>query len=379
MREALTDTQSRPLMIALIAGAILVYLLQPILMPFIAGALLAYLGDPLADRLEAIGLQRTTAVALVFSVLSLIGIGGVLLVIPMLSRQLSLLQNNLPAMIEWVQNQGLPWLEAKTGFELGQLDMARLRQAITEHWQSTGSLAASVVAQATSSGLAIVGAIGNIALIPVVAFYLLRDWDVLIAKIRDLLPRHIEPTVSQLASECDEVVAAFLRGQFLVMLGLGTIYSLGLWLVGLNLALLVGFISGLASVVPYLGVIVGVALGSLVTVFQFDPFWVPLLMVWGVYMIGQLLEGFVLTPWLVGDRIGLHPVAVIFAVLAGGRLFGFTGVLMGLPVAAIIMVLVRHAHQLYLDSSYYDAGQYGGGDATDETASQGATRGNEHR
>jgi len=369
MREALRDSQARPLMIALLAGTFLVYLLQPILMPFIAGALLAYLGDPLADRLEALGLARTSAVALVFSVLTLIGVGGLLLLIPMLSRQISQLHANLPAMLEWVQTQGLPWLEAKTGFDLGQLDMARLRQAITDHWQSTGSLAASVVAQATSSGLAVVGAVGNIALIPVVAFYLLRDWDVVVARIRDLLPRHIEPTISQLAGECDEVVAAFLRGQFLVMLGLGTIYSVGLWLVGLNLALLVGFISGLASVVPYLGVIVGVALGSIVTLFQFDPFWLPLIMVWAVYMIGQLLEGFVLTPWLVGDRIGLHPVAVIFAVLAGGRLFGFTGVLMALPVAAVIMVLVRHAHELYLDSSYYDPGQ----DAIDSEAGDKAS------
>jgi predicted PurR-regulated permease PerM len=366
-------------MIALLAGIFLVYLLQPILMPFLAGALLAYLGDPLADRLEALGMGRTSAVGLVFSTLTLVGVGGLLLLIPMLSRQISQLQANLPAMIEWLQNEGLPWLETKTGFELGQLDMAQLRQAITDHWQSTGSLAASVIAQATSSGLAIVGAVGNIALIPVVAFYLLRDWDVVVARIRDLLPRHIEPTISQLAGECDEVVAAFLRGQFLVMLGLGTIYSVGLWLVGLNLALLVGFISGLASVVPYLGVIVGVALGSIVTLFQFDPFWLPLIMVWAVYMLGQLLEGFVLTPWLVGDRIGLHPVAVIFAVLAGGRLFGFTGVLMALPVAAVVMVLVRHAHELYLDSSYYDPGVDEIVDETDDQAGGQAPNGNNTR
>lgn len=353
MREALRDSQARPLLIALIIGGFLIYLLQPILMPFLTGALLAYLGDPLADRLEGVGLSRTTAVSVVFTGLTLIGVGGVLLVIPMLGRQIGQLHSNLPAMVDWVQTQALPWIEAKLGIPATQLDFAVLREALAQHWQSTGSIAATVIARATSSGLAIVGALGNLALIPVVTFYLLRDWDVVVAKIRDLLPRDKEPIISQLVGECDEVVAAFLRGQFLVMLGLGTFYSAGLWLIGLNLALLVGFIAGLASVVPYLGVIVGVTAATIATVFQFDPFWLPLLLVWAIYIIGQLLEGFILTPWLVGDRIGLHPVAVIFAVLAGGRLFGFTGVLLALPVAAVVMVLLRHAHDRYLRSAFY--------------------------
>lgn len=343
-------------MVAVIVGGVMVYALQPILTPFLAGALLAYLGDPLADRLEAVGMGRTSAVSLVFCVLSLLGVGGLLLVIPMLGRQIGQLQSNLPAMIAWVQSDAIPWLETRTGAELGDFDAQRLSQAVSQHWQSTGSIAATVISRATSSGLAIVGALGQLALVPVVTFYLLRDWDVVIARIRDLLPRHLEPRVCELAGECDEVVAAFLRGQFLVMLSLGTFYSITLWMVGLNLALLVGFVAGLASIVPYLGFIVGAAAATVATVFQFDAFLIPLVIVWGIYILGQLLEGSVLTPWLVGDRIGLHPVAVIFAVLAGGRLFGFAGVLLALPVGAVVMVLLRHAHELYLESDYYDSG-----------------------
>jgi predicted PurR-regulated permease PerM len=374
MREAFRDNQARPLLIALIIGGFLIYLLQPILMPFLTGALLAYLGDPLADRLEARGLNRTAAVSVVFTGLTLIGVGGLLLIIPMLSRQISHLHSNLPVMVEWLQNQALPWLEAELGIPATQLDFEIVREALAQHWQSTGSLAATIVARATSSGLAIVGALGNLALIPVVTFYLLRDWDVVIARIRDLLPRDKEPIISQLTGECDEVVAAFLRGQFLVMISLGTFYSAGLWLIGLNLALLVGFVAGLASVVPYLGVIVGVTAATIATVFQFDPFWVPLILVWAIYITGQLLEGFILTPWLVGDRIGLHPVAVIFAVLAGGRLFGFTGVLLALPVAAVVMVLLRHAHDRYLQSAFYSSDawqQPQAGQLDDETETGG--------
>lgn len=354
VRTRLSDSRAWPLLLALTIGGVLVYLLRPILMPFLVGALLAYLADPLADRLERLRLNRTLAVVVVFTGLSLIGVGAMLLLLPMLGRQIDSLRSLLPQMVDWAHQVGLPWLRAQTGLDIAALDLETLRGAIAQHWQSTGSVAASVVAQATSSGLALAGLLANLALIPVVAFYLLRDWDVLVARVRDLLPRRLEPVVSQLASECSEVVAAFLRGQFLVMLSLGGVYSIGLWLVGLDLALLIGLLAGIASIVPYLGFIVGIGAAILATVFQFSDWLTPLGLVCGVFLLGQLLESMVLTPLLVGDRIGLHPVAVIFAVLAGGQLFGFTGVLLALPIAAVIMVLLRHAHHRYLSSALYN-------------------------
>lgn len=353
MKARLSDSRAWPLLFALTLGGILIYLLRAILMPFLVGALLAYLADPLADRLERLRLNRTFAVVVVFTVLSLIGIGTILLLLPILGRQVDTLRSMLPQIVEWVHQTGLPWLRARTGVDIAALDLETLRNAFAQHWQSTGSIIASMVAQATSSGLAMAGLLANIALIPVVAFYLLRDWDVLVARIRDLLPRRMEPVVSQLAGECNEVVAAFLRGQFLVMLSLGLVYAVGLWLVGLELALLIGLLAGLASIVPYLGFIVGIGSAAVATVFQFNEWLAPLGLVCGVFLVGQLLESMLLTPLLVGDRIGLHPVAVIFAVLAGGQLFGFTGVLLALPIAAVIMVLLRHARNRYLTSALY--------------------------
>jgi len=186
-----------------------------------------------------------------------------------------------------------------------------------------------------------------------VAFYLLRDWDLLVAKVRDLLPRHIEPTISKLARESDGVIGAFLRGQFIVMSALGVIYSVGLSLIGLEFSLLIGLLAGLISFVPYLGLITGVLAASVVALLQFHSF-LSIVWVLAVFGIGQLISDFLLTPLLVGDRIGLHPVAVMFAVLAGGHLFGFFGILLALPVAAVIVVILRHVLNEYLNSNFYN-------------------------
>jgi predicted PurR-regulated permease PerM len=191
-----------------------------------------------------------------------------------------------------------------------------------------------------------------VLLVPVVTFYLLRDWDHLVAQVRELLPRPVEPKVSALAGEIDAVLAEFLRGQLTVMAALALIYIVGLWAVGLELAFSIGLIAGLVSFVPYLGVIVGVVLASIAALLQFQDVW-HLVAVVAVFGVGQMLEGMVLSPLLVGDRIGLHPVAVIFAVMAGGQLFGFFGVLLALPVAAAIVVLLRHSRDEYKRSGLY--------------------------
>jgi predicted PurR-regulated permease PerM len=197
--------------------------------------------------------------------------------------------------------------------------------------------------------------LANIALVPVVAFYLMRDWDEIAARVLGLMPKAWQAGTRQMASEADEVVGAFLRGQFIVMCALGALYSLGLWVVGLQLALLLGFVAGLASIVPYLGFIVGVSASLVAAWLQFhEP--LPLVYVAIVFGVGQLIESMLLTPVLVGNRIGLHPVVVIFALMAGGQLAGFVGVVVALPVAAVIKVFVSHALVHYRNSAIYSGG-----------------------
>ncbi|KTC38272.1 hypothetical protein AO265_09130 [Pseudomonas sp. ABAC61] len=294
------------------------YLLHPILSPFLVALLLAYLFDPLVDRLEKWGLSRTWGVVAVFALFTLIVMTLLLVLVPMLAKQLVRLY---------------------------------------EFMGQTTDIVGVVLSQATASGLALIGWLANLVLIPVVSFYLLRDWDLMMAKVRSLLPRDREERVVSLAGECHEVLGAFVRGQLLVMVALGVIYAAGLMLVGLELGLLIGLIAGLAAIVPYMGFIIGIGAALIAGLFQFGGDLYPMIGIVAVFMVGQALEGMVLTPLLVGDRIGLHPVAVIFAILAGGELFGFTGVLLALPVAAVIMVLVRHVHDLYKDSDLYSGTQ----------------------
>ncbi len=356
----MTNSQRWMLLAGLVLAGFLVYLLQPILTPFLMAALLAYLGDPLADRLEARRVPRTAAVTIVFAALIGLIFALSLLLIPMIGSQVEALREALPAMIRWAEATALPWVEQRLGVELReQLALDQVAATISSNWRETGNLASEILARVSRSGLALAGWLVNLALIPVVTFYLLRDWDILVGRVRDLLPRSKERVISRLAGECDEVLGAFLRGQFLVMLALGVVYTAGLWLLGLDLALLIGMTAGLASIVPYLGTIIGVGAALLAAMFQFGDIWY-LVGVAVIFGIGQMLEGMVLTPLLVGDRIGLHPVAVIFAVLAGGQLFGFVGVLLALPVAAVVMVLLRHVHDLYKDSELYGTASEGG-------------------
>ncbi|WP_136247686.1 AI-2E family transporter [Halomonas borealis] len=328
--------------------------IEPVLMPFFISMVLAYLGDPLADRLEDKGLSRRLAVSVVFLLLTLVIVSTLVLVIPLLGRQVGQLAQLLPVALNWVQVTVLPEIRSLTGIDLGT-DFEQLRQTLLDNWRETGTVAATLLAKVSQSGLAVVAWVGNLALIPVVTFYLLLDWDVLVAKLRGSLPRPWEPAVTRLGKECDEVLSAFLRGQLIVMLCLGIIYALGLTLLGLKFGLLIGLLSGLASIVPYLGVIVGISVAGLVAFFQFGD-WLMLLAVAGIFGFGQLVESLVLQPKLLGDKIGLHPVAVIFAVLAGGQLFGFTGILLALPVAAMAMVVLRYLHERYKNSTLYDAG-----------------------
>jgi len=330
-----------------------VFLLHPILTPFLVALLLAYMADPLVDRLEKVGFSRTLGVVTVFVLFTLILMALLLVLVPMLAKQLFRLYELAPQIIDWIQHTALPWTQAKLGLADGFWKFDKVKAAISEHMGQTGDIVGVVLSKATASSLALIGLLTNLVLIPVVCFYLLRDWDVMMAKIRSLLPRHREGQIVKLANECHEVLGAFIRGQLLVMVALGIIYAAGLMLVGLELGLLIGVIAGLAAIVPYMGFVIGIGSAIVAGLFQFGGDLYPMIGIVAVFMIGQALEGMVLTPLLVGDRIGLHPVAVIFAILAGGELFGFTGILLALPVAAVIMVLVRHVHDLYKDSDIY--------------------------
>lgn len=329
------------------------YAVMPILTPFLVSLLIAYMGDPLVDKLEERGLSRTLGVIVVFAVIVLILAGVLAFLVPLISKQLVKLYGMLPQMVDWVQHTAVPWLHTKLGVPSDILDGDKLKQAFSEHLDKTSGAAGFLLTKVTASGMALFGFVANFVLIPVVSFYLLRDWDILVDKVRGLLPRRGEGAVVKMAKECHEVLGAFIRGQLLVMLALGGIYATGLMLLGLDLGLLVGLLAGLASIVPYMGFAVGITAALLAGVFQFGFELYPLLGIVGVFALGQALEGMVLTPLLVGDRIGLHPVAVIFAIMAGGQLFGFTGVLLALPAAAVIMVLLRHVHEMYKDSDLY--------------------------
>jgi predicted PurR-regulated permease PerM len=347
------DTSRRWQMLAL-AGVIIfvIWGLAPVLMPFALAAMLAYLGDPLADRLQRLGLGRTWAVSIVFTVITVILVGVMLLLVPLIQRQVSNLIDNLPHYVEWARTVALPWVQQRLHLEPDTFDTDKVLATIREHIGSIGSIAARAITRVTQSGMGIITWMTNAVLIPVVAFYLLRDWDTMIAHIQRLIPRSIEPTVVRLSRESDQVLGAFVRGQLLVMLALGIFYGLALTLVGISIGPLIGMIAGLLSFVPYLGFMIGFVAALVAALVQYGD-WTHVLLVCGVFTVGQLLEGYVLVPRLVGGKIGLHPVAVIFAVLAGGHLFGFLGVLLALPAASVVVVLLRYVFARYRESDLY--------------------------
>ena len=333
------------------ATLVLLYLLGPILMPFALSAGFAYLGDPLVDRLQRHKLSRTAAVIVVFVVLTAVLLPALVLLLPLLADQLRTFIGNIPDYLAWIQDRGLPMLGIRLPDEL-RLDADNLRRVVSENLPQAGGIAKDVLGVLSRSGGALLAFIAGLLLVPVVTFYLMRDWDHLVSWIDQAVPERHRAVVRTLARESDVVLAGFLRGQLLVMLALSVIYSAGLTIVGLNLALLIGIGAGLVSFVPYLGFIFGLLAAGIAVLAQMQEL-MPLAWVLAVFMVGQVVESMILTPWLVGDRIGLHPVAVIFAVMAGGQLFGFIGVLLGLPAAAVVAVLLRHAMERWRQSQTY--------------------------
>ena len=352
--------QDRTLKRILIIGGLalflwILYLLKPVVIPFIIAFFIAYLFSPLVDRLQKIGLPRWFSIGTVF-----IGIGVAVTmafwyIVPLIWKQLVIARDSIPVGINWINSTFLPWVSNTFNVEQMEIDTNHMSTIVMDYIQtnySTDSLQAMAL-RVAQSGLNFIQVGGTVVLIPIIAFYFLLDWRRMLDSLRRLIPRPYEKTTLEIATECHSVLGAFVKGQFLVMILLGIVYAVGLQLIGLDVGLIIGMIAGLASIIPYLGFAVGIVAAVIATLLQFGVDWMQLALVLVVFMIGQGVEGYVLQPFLLGDKIGLSPVAVVFAVLAGAQLAGFLGMLISLPVAAVIVVLLRHARDSYEKSQLY--------------------------
>ena len=330
---------------------LILWLLSEILLPFIAGLAIAYLLTPLTDRLQRMGLHRLAAALLIITVVVLAFVIVIFLIAPILTGQLWSFIANIPGYVTKLQtllsDQSLPWVQKLLG--AGFSPDKSISELAT---QGVGWLT-TFLKSLWSGGRALVSLFSLIVVTPVVAFYLIYDWHSMIDTVDGWVPVRQRATVRQLARETDAAIAGFVRGQSAVCLILGSFYAVALTLSGLNFGLLIGLISGLITFIPYVGSMTGLILAIGVAVAQFWPEYTSILIVLGIFLIGQFLEGNVLAPKLVGESVGLHPVWLIFALLAFGYLFGFVGLLVAVPLAATIGVLARFALRRYLESSLY--------------------------
>jgi predicted PurR-regulated permease PerM len=338
------------LAIALAAGGLL-YVLSPILAPFLAGAIFAYVLNPLVNRLTGRYLPRIVAVVLVLLFALALVVALALVIVPLFITELQLMSDQLPAFLAWVNEQVAPWLKRRFAIDF-QLDIETVKRLAGGALASNQDLLADLLGSLKFGGLALVAFFVNLLLVPVVLFFLLRDWNSLLARVDSMIPRHLHARARKIFGEVDAVLAEFLRGQMIVMLVMSVYYAAALWTTGLDFWLPVGVITGLLVIVPYIGAFTGILLGTIAAVLQFDTM-TGVAWVWLAFGIGQAMEGMAVTPLLVGKRIGLHPVAVIFALLAFGQVFGFFGVLLALPASAALLVALRHLTAAYLAGSLY--------------------------
>jgi len=336
------------------AVAATLYLLRASLLPFVVGMAVAYLLDPLADRLERLGCPRgLAAFSIVFTFLLAIAVALVVLV-PVLSDQVAGLVAMVPDYVDALRRESAPLLRRlRSSLTPGQAK--QIDEAIQSHAGEVIGWVGQIVGGILTGGAAVLSVLGLMFIMPVVAFYMIRDWDRIVAYLNSLLPLKGGETVRTLLIEIDDRLSGFVRGQAIVCLLLATWYATGLTLIGLDFALLLGFCAGILSIIPYLGNIVGLSLSVLLAIAQFDSWLQPGLVV-AVFLSGQVLEGNFVTPKIVGDRVGLHPVWLLFAVTAGGTLLGITGALLAVPVAAALGVIVRYAVRQYQESALYREG-----------------------
>jgi predicted PurR-regulated permease PerM len=341
--------------VAAIVFAAVLFLLGDVLLPFVLGGAIAYFLDPVADRLERLGLSRVAATMLITVLGILVFVLMALLVIPTLITQTAQLFQTAPQLVREFQaflNDRFPQL-----LEEG----STLRRSLTVAAEAVENRGAEVLETVLSSALGVLNVVILLVIVPVVAVYLLLDWDRMVARVDSLLPLDHAPTIRRLARDIDNTLASFIRGMGTVCLILGTYYAIALMLVGLQFGLVVGFVAGLVTFIPYLGALIGGALAIGLGLFQFWGDWVPLALVGGIFVLGQVVEGNFLTPKLVGNSVGLHPVWLLLALSVFGALFGFVGMLVAVPVAAALGVIARFALEQYRASRLYrgTAGQDG--------------------
>jgi predicted PurR-regulated permease PerM len=358
MAEQITQPLSRDRIAALWFGgfalfSFVLYLLSGVLAPFVAGLAVAYFFDPVADRLEDAGLSRGLSAGVV--ILTFLGLAAAILILlfPLLQAQVIGLISRIPDLIEILRERSQLVLELLNE-KLSSGEIGNLQGAASYAGNVLGWLG-GFLQDVWSGGLAFFNLLSLLIITPLVAFYLLRDWDKIVTRFDELLPRRSANTFREQLSAIDDTIAAFVRGQASVCLVLGVFYATGLTMAGLDFGLLVGLGTGILAFIPYVGAAIGLAVGTGLALSQFSD-WPPTVLVVAVFLVGQTAESYFLTPRMVGSRVGLHPIWIIFSLLAGGALFGFTGVLLAVPVAAVIGVLVRFATGRYLESSLYGGG-----------------------
>jgi predicted PurR-regulated permease PerM len=333
-----------------LSGLVVFYFLLPILPPFLAAAIIAYIAYPAVRWLKKHGLPATLAAILVLLALTLIVLALIVIIVPLFVQQFMALSAYLPALLHWLQVHIQPTLDH---FSIDfALDIAHLKTWLADNSQTAKNALVNLASGIGNKGMALVTLIANGVLFPLILFYFLRDGGEFILRFAKGIPRRYINKVSEIVMDVDEVLGEFLRGELLVILIMSTFYSVGLWAVGLQSGLPIGIIAGVLVFVPYLGFSIGVLLSTMAALVQFDSL-LQMWPVWAVFLGGQILEGNFLTPKLVGDRIGLHPVMVIFALLAFSQLFGFAGLLLALPLAAILQVGLTHFWRHYISSTLY--------------------------
>ncbi len=363
-----TREQARYWGIAAAVFLVLMWLLGDVILPFVAGGAIAYMLDPLADRLERRGLSRTLATVLIALAMVLVAVLLVLAVIPLLVQQLTQLVNAAPAYFQSLQAfllERFPELSDET---------STIRQTILSIGETIRARGGAFANALVGSALSVINAAVFLVVVPVVSFYLLLDWDRMVGRIDAALPRDHAPVIRRLASEIDATLAAFVRGQLSVCVVMGLFYAVSLGVVGLQFGFVVGAIAGAVTFIPYVGALLGGALAIGLALFQFWGDWVWIGAVVAIFVLGQFLEGNVITPKLVGESVGLHPVWLLFALSAFGSLFGFLGLLIAVPVAAMIGVLVRFGMEQYRDSLLYRGRDLPGPDAAGDAAGDPADK-----
>ena len=353
----MSRTQRMWIWLGLFAFTILaLYVINEILLPFLIGIAIAYFLDPVADRLQRAGCSRMLATSLITTIFFGVVVLLILLIYPLVLDQTLAFAHKVPSLIEAFMKRIEPYTEdLRRAFPAERMD--GLEDAGKSFIGTVAAWFGRLVRGIWAGGLALFNAVSIVLITPVVAFYLLRDWDIIVAKIDSWLPREFAPTIRGLMAEIDTTIAGFVRGVGTVVLFLATVYGVGLTLVGLEFGLMVGLVSGFLSFIPYVGALFGVTVALIIALVQFGD-WLHIALVLAVFGFGQLIESFYLTPRLVGEKVGLHPVWVIFALMVGGLLMGFTGVLLAIPIAATIGVLVRFFLGHYLASPLYHGNRH---------------------